>query len=81
LYTQLTDYELDKLYIPGNEDAEVTLETLENIILTSVSKSIEITQYKGKNPQSPGGTKLMAYLLETKKKPITSSKIPKIYST
>jgi len=53
LYTQLTNYELDKLYIPENEDAEVTLETLENIILTSASKSIGITRYKGKKPSIP----------------------------
>lgn len=50
-YTQLTDYKFDKLYIPENECIEeVTLETLENIILTLACKLIGITLYKGKKP-------------------------------
>jgi len=53
LYTQLTDYEIGKMNIPENEDVELTLETLKNIILTSATKSIGITCYKGKKTPVP----------------------------
>lgn len=68
LYTQLTNYELDKLFIPQNEDAEVTLGTLENIILTSASKSIGITRYKGKKPSVPWWNEACDISIRNKKK-------------
>jgi hypothetical protein len=68
LYTQLTNYELDKLFIPENEDAEVTFATLENIILTSASKSIGITRYKGKKPSVTWWNKACDISIRNKKK-------------
>ncbi|KAF0749821.1 putative RNA-directed DNA polymerase, partial [Aphis craccivora] len=50
LYTQLVEYEIEKMNTPVNENVELTLE---NIILTTAAQTIGVTHYNSTKPPVP----------------------------
>lgn len=66
---------------PVNENVEVTLETLENIILTTAAQTIGVTHYNSNKPPVPWWNKTCVATIRNKKELITDTKNPKIWST
>lgn len=81
LYTLLLVYVILKLHISENENVELTIKTLEDIIMTIATQTISITQYVGKKHRFLGRTNPAKLQSETKKKkPPTNTKKNQIYS-
>lgn len=53
---------------PDNENVEVTLETLENIILTTAAQSIGVTHYNSNKPPVPWWNKTCEATIRNKKR-------------